>query len=173
MRTSGSLEENAEDAEQHRIEVLGPADQQAQRCAHGAEVRAQVDNVRHDQQDDDGTQKPCRVVTPQVLGDALAGDAADAGADRLDHRHQREAEQHGPGEAIAELGAHLAVGGDTAGIIVGGAGDEAGAQAFQEAQGLQLRTRLRRAAGRAFLTGCMHSRVSHAPFVRELVMVRG
>ena len=60
------------------------------------------------------------------------GHAADLGGDLLDDHHQREAEQEGPGEAVAELGADLAVGADPARIVVGGAGDQTRSEAFQE-----------------------------------------
>ena len=71
-------------------------------------------------------------MTAEVLGDAVAGHAADPRADRLDHGHQRKAEQHGPGEAIAELGPDLAVGGDTAWIVVCRPGHQTRSQALQE-----------------------------------------
>jgi len=64
----------------------------------------------------------------EVAGDSGARDAADLRSDFLDDDHQRKAENEGPGEAIAELGADLAVGPDTTGIVVGGAGDQAWAQ---------------------------------------------
>jgi hypothetical protein len=38
----------------------------------------------------------------------------------------------GAGKSVAELRADLAIGGDAAGVVVGGAGDEAGAEAAQE-----------------------------------------
>ena len=47
--------------------------------------------------------------------------------------HEGQAEQHGPGEGVAELRADLAVGGDAAGVVVGGTGDEAGADAVEQA----------------------------------------
>ena len=71
-------------------------------------------------------------MTAKILGDAVAGHAADPRGDLLDRGHQRKAEQHGPGEAIAELGADLAVGRDAARIVVGRAGDQAGPEALQE-----------------------------------------
>src|SRR6202020_2163055 len=52
-------------------------------------------------------------------------DAAKAGTDHLDADHQRIGEQHGPQHAVAELRTGLRIGGDTARIIIGGAGDEA------------------------------------------------
>jgi hypothetical protein len=52
----------------------------------------------------------------------------------LDRHHQRVAEQHGPRDGETELGAGLAVGRDPAGVIVGGAGDEARAEQAQESR---------------------------------------
>ena len=63
--------------------------------------------------------------SPAGPGEAPARDPPDQGADHLDGRHQGESEQHGPQQAIAELGAGLAVGGNAAGIVVGCAGDKA------------------------------------------------
>ena len=71
----------------------------------------------------------------QIAGDAGAGDTPDLGGDLLDDDHQREAEHEGPGEPVAELGADLAVGADSARIVVGGAGDEAGAEARKNGPG--------------------------------------
>ena len=81
---------------------------------------------------------PCssqpRIVPAQVAGDAVAGRPADPGADLLDRRHQRIGEQQRPADAEAELRAGLAIGGDAAGIVVGGAGDEAGPQRLEDGQ---------------------------------------
>ncbi len=73
------------------------------------------------------TEQPWRVMPPQVAGDAVSGDAADAGADLLDRHHQRIAEHQRPGQAKAELRADLRIGRDTAGIVVRCASDQAGA----------------------------------------------
>ena len=73
-----------------------------------------------------------RVMRADVAGDALAGDPADARADFLDRRHQREAEQHHPAHRIAELRAGLRVGGDAAGVVVGGAGDQSRAEPCEQ-----------------------------------------
>lgn len=67
-------------------------------------------------------------MAAEVFGDAPVGDAADAGTDFLDDDHERQTEEHGPGKAVAELGADLALGGDATGVVVGRAGDEAGAE---------------------------------------------
>ena len=71
-------------------------------------------------------------MASQILGDAVARHATDTSADRLDDGHQREAEQHGPSEAVAELGSHLAIGGDTAWIIIRRPGHQTWTQAFQQ-----------------------------------------
>ena len=68
-------------------------------------------------------------MATQVLGDAETGDAADPGADLLDDDHQRQAEEHGPGQRVAVLGADLAVGRDAARVIVGRSRDQAGTEA--------------------------------------------
>jgi hypothetical protein len=126
------FEQDTSDAEEDGIKVLGATGQQAQRRAHGAEVRAEINDIGDDEQKYDGAQKPHRVVASQVLRDAVTRDATDPGADRLDHGHQRKAKQHGPGEAVAELGAHLTVSGDSAWIIVCRPGHQTWTQAFQK-----------------------------------------
>ena len=62
---------------------------------------------------------------------AVAGDAADARGNFLDRHHQRKRQQHGPADAVAELRAGLAVGADPRRIVVGRAGDQAGAERLQ------------------------------------------
>jgi hypothetical protein len=57
-------------------------------------------------------------MTPDIASDSAPGRAPDPAADLLDGRHQRVAEQHRPGNAEAELGAHLGVSGDAARIVV-------------------------------------------------------
>ena len=61
------------------------------------------------------------------------GDTADPGADFLNHRHQRETENHGPGEAVTELSADLAIGRDPAGIVIRGTSNETRPQTLEEA----------------------------------------
>src|SRR4029079_2694951 len=74
-------------------------------------------------------------------GDAVTAYAADPGGDRLDHGHQRKAEQHGPREPVAELGADLAIGRDAARIVVRSARHQSRPEAFQHCDGLQRRRR--------------------------------
>ena len=76
-------------------------------------------------------EQPCRIMPADIAGNAVAGDAADARGDFLDRRHQRKRQQHGPADAVAELRAGLAVGADPRRIVVGRAGDQAGAERFQ------------------------------------------
>jgi hypothetical protein len=58
-------------------------------------------------------------VTPEVCCDAAARHTSDLARDDLDYRQQREAQGEGPGEAIAELRADLAVRADPARVVVG------------------------------------------------------
>jgi len=88
-------------------------------------------------------------VDPDVAGDALAGDAANAPGDFLDRGHQGEGEQHHPAHREAKLRPGLGVGGDTGWVVVRGPGDQAwtkrGPQAF--ARRLAWRTMDGNAAG--------------------------
>lgn len=68
----------------------------------------------------------------QVVGDAMPRDRANARTDQLGDDQQRVAEHHDPREAEAELRANLAVGTDTAGIIIRRAGDQSGAKLFAQ-----------------------------------------
>jgi len=76
-------------------------------------------------------------VSPQVLRDAASGGRANLRADRLDRGQQRVAEQHCPGQAIAELRADLAIGADAARIVVGRAGDETGTEHVEKSAALR------------------------------------
>jgi len=58
----------------------------------------------------------------------MPGDAADPRRNFLDRHHQRKAQQHGPADAVTKLRAGLAVGADPRRIVVGGTGDQAGAE---------------------------------------------
>ena len=114
------------------VEQRRPVDQQLQRRRHRAEVGADVDRVGDDQQTDQRIEQRRRIVAAHVAGEPAAGHAADLRADLLDRAHQRIGEQQRPAEAVAELRAGLGIGGDAAGIVVGGAGDQAGAEHVDE-----------------------------------------
>jgi hypothetical protein len=47
------------------------------------------------------------IMMPEVAGDSSSGRAPDPATDLLNGRHQWIAEQHRPGNAEAELSAHL------------------------------------------------------------------
>ena len=66
-------------------------------------------------------------MAAHIAGEAPAGNAANLRTDHLNCAHQRISEQERPGQGVAELGASLRIGGYAAGIVVRGAGDEAGA----------------------------------------------
>jgi hypothetical protein len=119
-----NLQNRASRGEQHDVEPARPANQQAQPIAHRAEIGAEINEIRGEQQHHDRAQQPDRIVLAQIGGDALPRHAADPGADLLDGRHQRPGEQHDPARRITELGASLRVGSDAARVIVGSAGDQ-------------------------------------------------
>ena len=134
------LQQDTDDAEQHGVELGRSVDQQPCRRAHGAKVRAEIDHVGDEQQQDDAMQKPWRIMSTQVAGDADTRDASDPCADVLNDNHEGQAEKHDPGKTVAELGSHLTVGCDAARIVVGGTRDEARTQLAQEARWLRGRT---------------------------------
>ena len=119
-------------AEQQHVDDAGSADQQLGGVRHRAEIGGDVDGVGDEQQRDDDIQQRRRIMPADIAGDAAPGDAADARGNFLDRRHQRKRQQHGPADAVTELRAGLAVGADAGGIVVGGAGDQAGAEAFEK-----------------------------------------
>src|SRR5450830_127227 len=61
---------------------------------------------------------------PIGRGKPLPRIPADAGADDLDRRHERQRQEHGPQQRKAELGSRLRIGGDAARIVVSRAGHE-------------------------------------------------
>ena len=107
------------------------ADQQLAGVRHGAEVGGDVDGVGDEQQRHHHMEQPRRIMPARIARNAVPGDAADARGDFLDRRHQRKRQQHGPADAVAELRAGLAVGADARRIVVGRAGDQAGAERLQ------------------------------------------
>jgi uncharacterized protein (DUF849 family) len=97
------------------------------RVRHGPKVGTDIDGVGDQQQQHQAIGHPGWIVAHQIAGDAVACHPANAGADHLHRRHQGVGQDHRPAEAVAILRAGLAVGGDAAGIVVGRASDQAGA----------------------------------------------
>lgn len=91
--------------------------------AHRAEIGSKIDNIGDKQEQYNDSQQLYGIVPPKIVGDADPGHLADAGTNFLKDRHQREAEQHRPSMAVAELRSDLTVGGDPARIVVCGTGD--------------------------------------------------
>jgi len=108
------------------------ADQQSERAGHRAEVGADVDRVGDEKKRNDPLQQPVGIVLAQIAGDPFPRRTADPGADLLDRRDQRVGEQHDPRDREAELGAGLAIGRDSAGVIVGRSRDEPRAEHADE-----------------------------------------
>ncbi len=108
-----------------------PADEQLQGIAHGRDVGSDIDRVRHQQKADDPVKQPARVVAIDIGSEPMPADAADSRADDLDRHHQGIREDHRPQHAVAELRPGLGIGGDPAGIVIGGAGDQARPQVIE------------------------------------------
>lgn len=66
------------------------------------------------------------------VGQAVACDGADPGTGLLDSDLEREHKDRSPQLTKTKLGAGLAVGRDTRGVIVGRTGDEAGTKDFEK-----------------------------------------
>ena len=77
-------------------------------------------------------------MAAHIAGEALTRNAPNLRADHLDRAHQRIGEQEGPAQGVAKLGASLRIGGYAAGIVVRGAGDEAGAHDIGELRPVRL-----------------------------------
>jgi hypothetical protein len=122
------LEYEAEQPEDHRIQVCRAAHEQAHRLPHGGNVCSDVHGVCDQQHAYDSVQDRSRENGFDVRRQAPSRDTADPRADHLDPHHQRISEDHCPEHVEAELRAGLGIGRDTAGIIIGRPGDEARAE---------------------------------------------
>lgn len=78
-----------------------------------------------------------RVVMPQVGGNAPPAHAPNAAADLLDGDHEGQAEQHCPGEAVAELRSHLAVCCNATRVVISCPGNQARAKSAEKARHLR------------------------------------
>ena len=128
------LQPDAEGAEAQHQQPAGRGDKERGGVRHGAEIRPQIDHIGHQQQADHGAHERGRVVAAQHPRQPQAGHPADSRADHLGGGHEGPGKQHDPGQPIAELGARLRIGGDAAGVVIGGAGDEARPQHIQPAR---------------------------------------
>jgi hypothetical protein len=118
-------------------------DEQSHRRRHRAEIGANVDRVGDQQQSDQRIEQRRRIVLAHVTGESAPRHAPDLGADHLDRAHQRIGQQQRPTEAVAELRARLRIGGDAAGVVVGGAGNEAWPHDIGKLRSIRLLDRVR------------------------------
>ena len=119
------LQPDGEQREEDHVDVATATSHELCCCRHGAQVGADVEDVRDEQDRDQERHDRMRKDAPQVLAEACPCDPADVRADQLHCSHQRIGEDHGPQQAVAELRARLGVSGDAAGIVVRGAGHDA------------------------------------------------
>ena len=107
----------------------GNADQQLYRRGNRADVRADVYGVRDRKKCHNGHEPSPTTALLEIRRKTSAADEADARTNGLHGDVQREREKTEPEELIAECCAGNRVGGDSAGIVVRDARDEAGAKA--------------------------------------------
>ena len=75
-------------------------------------------------------------MAAEIMSNSMAGHAANPSGNRLNHGHQRKAEQHRPSKAVTKLSPDLAIGSDAARVVVGSAGNEPRPQVFEESDRL-------------------------------------
>ena len=106
------------------------------RQAEGGADADEVGDADAEVRDQDGGRGDHRpadaVLLTDELGQALAGDDAHARGEHLHDRERDRDQQDRPQQAVAVLGAHRGVGGDSAGVVAGVGGDQAGAEQPQE-----------------------------------------
>ena len=107
----------------------GNADQQLYRRGNRADVRADVYGVRDRKKCHNGHEPSPTTALLEIRRKTSAADEADARTNGLHGDVQREREKTEPEELIAECCAGNRLGGDSAGIVVRDARDEAGAKA--------------------------------------------
>ena len=119
------LQQHGQEHEEQRHQAAIEAGDKLSDSAHGGDVGGDVEGVGDEQQQHHALQNDRRERRLDVGGEAFAGHPADARANRLNRRHQRIGQRHGPQHVEAELRARLRIGGDAAGIVVRHAGDQA------------------------------------------------
>jgi hypothetical protein len=102
-------------------------------------------------------------------GEAVAGDDAQFGRQRLEQHRQDVGQHDDPEQQIAELRAALDVGGEIAGVDIGDRGDDGGARERQEAAHAAppAGQRFARRAPRAVGQPVVNQRLRHAPSTIE------
>jgi hypothetical protein len=95
-------------------------------CAHGREIRRNIDRIRHEQENNRAVEQPCGIVTSNIGRQPVAADPTNSGADDLNGNHQRICQQDRPQDVIAERCACLRIRSDAARVIVGRSGNQTG-----------------------------------------------
>ena len=115
--------------------------EQANGGNHRAEVGADIDSVGGEEQQYGAKENVAVVVAAHDARQPLARDEADAGAHLLGGDHQRKEVEGGPEEAEAVGGSSLGVRADARGVVIGGSGNQAGADNAQGAGRVRHKTR--------------------------------
>jgi hypothetical protein len=115
---------------------------------HPAEVRGDVEDVGHEKDEAGPRDERTRVVLSHRPRQSPSRDEADPRAHELDGGHEGKRDHRRPQEEIAVSRSRDGVGGDAAGVVVGGARDEAGPEDPEVAN-----DRVVRVIGRPLLVG--------------------
>ena len=113
----------------HQVAI--DAGDQFSHLAHGRHVGGDVEGIGDEKENDDADQDRLGKGDLDIGRKTPSRDPPDSAAHRLDGGHQREGQRHGPQHVEAKLRASLGIGGDTAGIVVGDPGDQAGSHPGQ------------------------------------------
>ena len=91
---------------------------------HSSDVSGNIERIGDQQHQYNALKHDWRKRGLDVGGESLSRNSADVRAHGLNRGHQREGQRHRPQHVEAELSARLGVGGYSAGVIVGHAGNE-------------------------------------------------
>jgi hypothetical protein len=146
------LQRQRDEHKHRRHEVSVDVRHQLGDFPHPRHVRRDIENVGHEERQNHGLEDRRRESGFDIGGEPLPRGAADQGTHRLDRRHERIGERHGPQHIQAELGACLGIRRNSTRIVVGGAGDEARADVRE---GMLPNTLPEAAAGRRARGECL------------------
>ena len=126
---------------------------------HPAEIRRDVDDIRHDQKAARAPQHPSRISPTDDAGEPQTGHQSEPCAHELNSGHERERKQSRPQRQITKRGSSDRVGRDARGVVIRGAGDEARAKIGEEAS----KRGWLEWAGRVGMRGHRATRVAQSP----------
>jgi hypothetical protein len=126
------LRSHRDQTEEDHVKKARTVDQESERIRHCTEIGSDVHRIGHKQHGKHRPQQAGRQMSTHIAGDPVAGDPSDPGRYLLNGGHQWVGEKHRPANAEPQLGARLAVGADSGGIVVGRSGDQPRTERVEE-----------------------------------------